>query len=210
MSEDATAGSSDTSPSEEGTPPRFRDARDIVRVVGSVALVGSLLVVVSGVVPPLVAVESGSMEPRIERGDMVFVVAETRFPGPDARHGVVTASAAETNGYDRFGRPGDVIVFRPNGDTERTPIIHRAMFYVETGENWYERADPAFLGRADSCDELTACPAPHDGFVTKGDANANYDQVEPSQSTVVRPRWVVGTAELRVPELGWVRLSAAG
>jgi len=207
MPDDLTAGHSGQSPSDDTAPSRFRGVRDIVRVVGSVVIVGLLVVVVSEVVPPLVAIESGSMEPRMERGDVVFVVGETRFPGPGARHGVVTASAAETSGYDRFGSPGDVIVFAPNGDTERTPIIHRAMVYVEEGENWYDRADPAFLGGADSCDELAGCPAPHDGFVTKGDANANYDQVEPTQSTVVRPRWVVGTAELRVPEFGWVRLS---
>jgi signal peptidase len=80
------------------------------------------------------------------------------------------------------------------------------MFYVERGENWYNRADPDALGGADSCAELANCPAPHGGFVTKGDANDNYDQVHPTRSTVVRPEWVIGTAELRVPELGWLRL----
>jgi len=55
---------------------------------------------------------------------------------------------------------------------------------------------------ADGCVEPANCPAPHDGLVTKGDADGTYDQVAPTESTVVRPRWVIGTAEL-----GWVRPS---
>ena len=178
--------------------------RESLVVVGSVVLVGVLLAAVSGVWPPLVAVESGSMQPNIDAGDMVFVVSEERFSGANAQHGVVTARRG--SGYERFGRDGDVIVFEPNGDADRTPIIHRAMFYVEDGENWYDRADPDALGGADSCRELANCPAPHAGFVTRGDAVGTYDQARPTTTTVVRPRWVVGTAEYRVPELGWLRL----
>jgi len=195
-----------TEDGDSGVPdgyPRYWYVRDIVTTVGAVVLVGGLLLAVSGVWPPLVAIESGSMQPHIETGDMVFVMAEDRFPGPDATHDVVTA---ESTDYNRFGRPGDVIVFTPNGDTERTPIIHRAMFYVESDENWYDRANPVYRGSAGNCTALANCPAPHDGFVTLGDANDRYDQVEPTKSTVVRPRWVIGTAELRIPELGWVRL----
>ena len=193
----------DRDPDDAIDRPRLWYVRDVVTTVGVVALVGGLLVAVSGVWPPLVAIESGSMEPHIDKGDMVFVMAEERFPGPNATHAVVTAESA---GYSRFGQPGDVIVFAPNGDRERTPIIHRAMFYVEADENWYDRADPQYRGSAGNCTALANCPAPHDGFVTLGDANGKYDQVTPAKSTVVRPRWVIGTAELRIPELGWVRL----
>jgi signal peptidase len=183
--------------------PRFWYVRDVGVALGTVVLAGVLLIAVSGVVSPLVAIESGSMEPQMERGDMVFLMAEERFPGPNATHGVVTA---ESSGYERFGRPGDVIVFAPDGDTDRTPIIHRAMFAVEAGEDWYDRADPEYRGSAGNCTSMANCPAPHDGFVTLGDANGRYDQVAPTKSTVVRPRWVIGTAEFRVPELGWVRV----
>jgi signal peptidase len=79
------------------------------------------------------------------------------------------------------------------------------MFWVEAGENWYDRADAIAVGGADSCEELAHCPAPHAGFVTKGDHNANYDQAS-RLSAPVRPAWIVGTAELRVPYLGHVRL----
>ncbi|MBX0322528.1 S26 family signal peptidase [Halomicroarcula sp. F13] len=181
--------------------------RDVGTSVGAVLLVGLLLFAVSGVWPPLVAIESGSMTPNIDTGDMVFIMAEDRFPGPDARHGVVTAQTGSESNYVMFREPGDVIVFEPDGDTQRTPVIHRAMFYVEDGENWYDRADPDAIGAADSCADLRNCPAPHDGFVTKGDFNDAYDQVT-GTSTVVRAEWVVGTAELRVPGLGWLRLQS--
>ncbi|MDS0260223.1 S26 family signal peptidase [Haloarcula sp. S1CR25-12] len=209
----AVVGSSGPEDDETGandgageTQARNRAIREVVTIVASVLVLGVSVVAISGVWPPLMAIESGSMEPHIDTGDMVYVVAEDRFPGPGARHGVVTAAAAEESGYDRFGQPGDVILYEPNGNDDRTPIIHRAMFYVESGENWYDRTDPDAVGGAESCVELTHCPAPHDGFVTRGDANGKYDQVRPTESTVVRPRWVIGTAEARVPELGWLRL----
>jgi len=82
------------------------------------------------------------------------------------------------------------------------------MLYVESGENWYGRADSDAIATASDCTELAHCPAPHAGFITKGDnaaTNSNYDQAT-ARSSVVRPRWVVGTAELRIPGLGWIRL----
>ncbi|WP_236035432.1 S26 family signal peptidase [Haloarcula rubra] len=178
---------------------------DMVGSAGAVLLVGLLLFAVSGVWPPLVAIESPSMDPHIEKGDLVFVMEEERFAGANAEHGVVTAARGER--YVRFSRPGDVIVYAPDGDNGTTPIIHRAMLYVEDGENWYDRADPAAVGVADNCRELTNCPAPHDGFITKGDNNRRYDQVGSSPiSDPVRPTWVIGTAEWRVPLLGEIRL----
>jgi len=180
---------------------------DIAGSAGSVVLVGMLLFAVSGVWPPLVAIESASMEPHIDKGDLVFVMEEERFSGENAKHGVVTARQASS--YDRFQQPGDVIVYEPNGSDRRTPIIHRAMFYVEKDEDWYSRADPDAIGDADNCSELANCPAPHDGFITKGDnerSNRNYDQVGNAISPPVKPEWVVGTAEYRVPLLGEIRL----
>ena len=180
-------------------------ATELASAVVAVCLVGLFLFAVSGVWPPLVAIESPSMTPNIETGDMVFVMDEERFPGPDAHHGVVTAAAGEQAGYVVFGRPGDVIVFMPDGDASATPIIHRAMLWVEQGENWYDRADPDAVGTATNCAELRNCPAPHAGFVTQGDFNGEYDQTG-TTSTVVRPSWVIGTGEVRLPNLGWVRL----
>lgn len=184
--------------------------RELVSSALAVALVGLLLFAVSGLWPPLVAVESGSMEPHMERGDLVFVVEEHRFAASEsyARTGVVTHEIGEEIGYRRFGGYGDVIVYERNGNGGATPIIHRARFWVEAGENWYQEANPRYLNGG-SCDAIPNCPAPHAGFITKGDNNQHYDQVN-GISDPVKPSWVRGRAQFRVPWLGYVRLVFAG
>jgi signal peptidase len=177
-----------------------------------VLAVGFLLFAVSGVWPPLVAVESDSMEPHLHKGDLVLVMEEHRLDPAFATGdtGIVTAETGVEEGYTQFGGPGDVIVYRPYGSESATPIIHRAHLWVEDDEDWYDRADPAYV-QADSCAELTACPAPSEGFITKGDnpvTNDYYDQTR-GISTVVKPEWVEGTAVLRIPWLGWIRLAAS-
>lgn len=183
---------------------------DILSSVFVVAMIGLFLFAASGVWPPLVAVESGSMEPHIQKGDLVFVMENDRFAGPGAHAstGVVTARAGSTTGYRSFQGYGDVIVYRPDGNTNATPIIHRAMFWVEADENWFDQADPSYRGHADNCRELRHCPAPHAGFITKGDHNGHYDQVLGGISGPVKPSWVVGTAQMRVPLLGQIRLAS--
>lgn len=186
--------------------------REILVSVLIVVAVGMLLYVVSGVWPPLVAVESDSMDPHLQKGDLVLVMEEGRF-APDfaaGDTGIVTAETGIERDYNRFGGPGDVIVYQPYGSESATPIIHRAHLYVEEGENWYDRADPGLI-KADSCDGLAACPAPADGFITKGDntvTNNYYDQTR-GISSVVEPEWVRGTAVVRIPWLGWIRLAAS-
>ncbi len=191
--------------------------RDVLVSVSAVLLIGFVLFGVSGIWPPMVAVESPSMEPNLERGDLVFIVDNERFTPDEAPSsgghstGVVPADVATETDRTKFGRHGDVIVYMPNGDPTHTPIIHRSMLWVEEGENWHDRADPERIRGADSCEELSDCPAPHAGFITHGDSNPTYDQVGTAQiSTVVRPEWIVGTAELKVPYLGYVRLWTAG
>jgi len=186
---------------------------DLASSVGSVLLVVGLLFAVSGVWPPLVAIESASMDPTIKPGDLVFVMAEDRFPGDGAHgeSGVVPARAGAGSGYTSFDGPGDVIVYEPDGNERATPVIHRAMFWVAEGENWHDVANADYVGSADDCEELEHCPAPHAGFVTKGDnlvTNQQYDQVQ-GISAPVKPAWVVGTAEARIPWLGCLRLRAS-
>jgi len=180
-----------------------RDFRDdpIIKLIEdiaiSVAIVGGIALVlygVSGIWPPMVAIESGSMEPGMSAGDIVFIVNPTGFVPDDAEavHGVVTHEKGEEAGYETFGDHGDAIVYRPDGSESRTAIIHRAMFYVEEGERWQ------------SMDGETMT-APHEGFVTKGDANDEYDQNQ-GLSSVVKPEWVQGKAQYRVPLIGNLRL----
>ncbi|MFB6133411.1 MAG: S26 family signal peptidase [Halanaeroarchaeum sp.] len=184
-------------------------AREVLVSALVVAIVGMLLFAISGVWPPMVAVESGSMEPHLERGDLVFVMEETRFAPEYAtgETGVVPYRTGIEHGYTSFGSYGDVIVYHPNGNPDRKPVIHRARFWVEEGENWYERADPAYVS-GDDCASIPNCPAPHAGFITKGDnpeTNGYYDQTR-GISEPVKPSWIEGTAEVKVPWLGWIRL----
>jgi signal peptidase len=182
--------------------------RDVAETVGTVLLVGVVLFAVSGVWPPMVAVESGSMEPHMSTGDLVFVTAPDRYAGPAATDaGVVTRDASR--GYERFGMRGDVVVYDPPG-RDGSPIIHRAMFHVEAGENWYDDAEQSALpAGVDSCDDLVNCPAPHAGYITKGDANPTYDQAR-GRAPPVKDAWVQSKAGVGVPYLGCVRLALTG
>jgi signal peptidase len=179
---------------------------DLLSSILAVLVVGAYLFAVSGVWPPLVAVESRSMVPNMQVNDLVFVMEEHRFPGKMAEPGtgVVTAQSASNGSYTKFGGGGDVIVFAPDGNEQTTPIIHRAMYWVDSGENWCALGNADHIRGLEPGDER--CTADHGGFITKGDNNVVYDQATP-RSGPVKPEWVVGTAEFRIPGLGWVRLS---
>nr|WP_158058965.1 S26 family signal peptidase [Halorussus halophilus] len=202
---------------------QFRDSdneavvfvREMLSSAGIVLAIGLLLFAISGVWPPMVAIESGSMNPHMQKGDLVFIMEEGRL-APAAAHGdtgVVTYQRGQQTGYTKFKEPGDVIVYEPDGKSYATPIIHRARFWVDEGDNWYEMADKEYIGsNVDSCEELANCPAPNSGFITKGDANQYYDQSNRMGpiSDPVEPEWIRGTAEVRIPWLGWVRLQFSG
>ena len=167
---------------------------------------GPLLVVVllaavaagtAGAWPPLVAVQSDSMTPGVERGDLVVVTATDRPPWGG---GVVGSD--EDDPPDRLGGSGDVVVFTSPNAPER-PILHRVAYEVSAGDDWTERADPDLL--ADDCADLRSCPAPHDGYVTYGDANGAYDQ-SAGISPVVREEWVHAKALGSIPLVGYVRI----
>jgi len=222
---DHAGPSSNSAPAESGTEPsepvwrQLWTATDgpllLLREVGFsfgiVLLIGLLLFSVSGVWPPMVAVESESMEPNINQYDLVIVTEPGRFaPETADRMGVVTADSVSGSGYTTFNRAGSVVVY-DNPESFGPPVIHRAHFYVEAGENWYDEANPDYV-TADSCDELEECPAPHAGYITKGDndeSNARYDQAN-GIAPVVKPGWVTGIAHLRIPRVGYIRLALTG
>jgi signal peptidase len=181
-------------------PPPLTHVRpnlpDLLAPAVAVLLVALVVAAVAGAWPPFVAVESGSMEPTVERGDLVVVTSTERFPwGGLVGH-------AEPGAPTRLGGEGDVVVFDPP-DAARRPILHRLAFPVSAGEDWTDRADPALLDG--DCDQIEACPAPHDGFITYGDANGEYDQ-SAGIATVVREEWISAKALVSVPNLGWFRV----
>ncbi|HEX2066075.1 MAG TPA: S26 family signal peptidase, partial [Candidatus Thermoplasmatota archaeon] len=62
----------------------------------------------------------------IDPGDLVFVRRVTE------RSDVATLAQ---QGDGRYGKPGDVVVYRPGGRSDVTPIIHRALFWVQVHED---------------------------------------------------------------------------
>jgi signal peptidase len=212
------SGDDDRVDPDAGVVTRFRTSewlpvvlvRETLSSALIVAVVGIVLFAISGIWPPMVAVESGSMEPHMQKGDLVFVTEPGRF-APDAGRGetgVVTHEVGSEEGYSSFGEPGSVVVYRQPGRLG-PPIIHRARFFVEEGENWYDRANPDYLP-GDSCETVPNCPAPNAGFLTKGDNNGMYDQVNAIGAPPVKPSWISGVARVRIPLLGWIRLVFSG
>lgn len=178
---------------------------DVGTGLGIVLIIGGLLFFLTGVWPPMVAVQSGSMEPQMERGDLIVVVETERYAPPySGENGLVTAQEGLQNQHSKFGSSGDVIVYSPNGSEQQTPIIHRVMFEVNESEDWTEKADSKYLP-SDSCSVLPNCPAQYDGFITKGDANPYYDQAV-RISEPVKQEWITAKSQFKIPYLGHVRL----
>jgi signal peptidase len=155
----------------EGLPlPGFvKDIIFVVVVVGGISLLSQLIL---GVWTPMVAVESGSMVPNLNIGDIIVVQGASRTE-------VIPWDEAEKTGYKEFNLPGDVVLYRPYGKEslnlldqakmllgiappadKATPIIHRALRYVNKGEPMWEGGPPA----------------PFSGYITKGDHNEVIDQ----------------------------------
>lgn len=115
-------------------------ARDILWVVGVVGTIAILLFLICGTWPAVVTIESGSMIPNMNIGDLVVVVEKDRFGE------LQTWDDGKLSGYKKFNDYGDVIIYRPNGVTDmwasigllplskQHPIIHRAMTWTDAGE----------------------------------------------------------------------------
>jgi signal peptidase len=115
-------------------------ARDILWMVAVVGGIALALYLICGTWPAVVAIESGSMTPHMNVGDLVIVVAPDRFGA------LQTWEQGNASGYRKYEDYGDVIIYRPNGITDfwasigvlplskQHPIIHRAMTWVDAGE----------------------------------------------------------------------------
>lgn len=157
--------------------------RDAVYIGGLILVITGIIYAFAGIWPPVVSVGGQSMLPDLMPDDLIFISGLNRA-------GVITYSEALPSGYRTFGDYGDVIVFRPFGNESQTPVIHRAMYYVEEGKQLWP-GGPA---------------APHPGYVTKGDNNFFYDQSSLiSREQPVRKEWVIGVSRFRIPFLGAVR-----
>jgi signal peptidase len=110
--------------------------RDVVTALVVVIIILLSLWAWGGRWPPMVVVESGSMQHLndasivgvIDTGDLTFVRTLERADG------VITWVEGQERGYERYGDFGDVIIYHKNGITETTPIIHRALVWIEWNE----------------------------------------------------------------------------
>lgn len=110
--------------------------RELLWVGAVVAGIALLLFLVSGTWPAVVTIESESMVPHMNVGDLVFVVKADRYGD------LQTWETGRETGYKKFGDYGDVLIYAPNGAEGSLipgigggvhPIIHRAMATVPEG-----------------------------------------------------------------------------
>ncbi|MFO7966126.1 MAG: S26 family signal peptidase [Archaeoglobaceae archaeon] len=154
--------------------------KDVASTLAIVAIILGTGFALTGTYPFMVAVESGSMVPNMHRGDVVFLIS------PD-RTDIVTRNEGLDSDYSSFGDYGDVIIFKPDGDDDKTPVIHRAIAWVE---------EDAELPNGQT--------ASHSGYLTQGDNNQVIDQ--PALTGPVKEDWIVGVAKLKVPVVGYFSL----
>jgi signal peptidase len=194
---------------------------------------------------PIVVVESGSMmhcsngyvpygrdcDARFARlgtidpGDLILVKDVDGAGDVDTRAG---------DGRSHYGRSGDVIVFRPDGLGDRTPVIHRALFFLQVNEDdtftieelglshVRDLDDPRIqeLGlssnyagtvRDGRLDPFCGPAGPgRSGFITRGDNNPAADQGAHTgiANCPVQVEWILGEARGEIPWLGLVKLYA--
>jgi signal peptidase len=116
--------------------PVYWRARDSLWFEPLVALAILLLLLVSLWAytqnwPPVYVIESESMQHGsndvlgvINTGDLVL--AQKVDPSK-----ITPYMVGVQNGYQTYGEYGDVLLYYPNGDTSVTPVIHRALLYLE-------------------------------------------------------------------------------
>jgi len=110
--------------------------REVFLAIGLVLLLLGSMWLATGMFPPMVVVESGSMKHNeagtmgaIDPGDLVLIM------DPDRVEIITYVEASnrenENFGYESHGMYGDVIIYEKNGGSD-TPVIHRALLKAET------------------------------------------------------------------------------
>lgn len=211
--------------------------RDILSMVFVLFLVIILLWSYTGqwFQAPLVAIESGSMEHTpplystnppfgrigtIDAGDLVLI-KKVDFYDDIITHGGSFGGAQAENGYKSYGLYGDVIVFHPDGNKDITPVIHRAMCWVDVtivnNQRTYTITEYGIINESSLPPipelglETNAQPNwDHSGFLTKGDNNRLFDNL-PNQgiyesSQPIKVEWITGKARGEIPWFGTINL----
>ncbi len=117
-------------------PPVFWRARDSLYFEPLVALAILAVLLVSLFAytanwPPVYVVESNSMQHGsgdhlgvLNAGDIVLAQRVSNSS-------IVTYVAGVSSGFTTYGEYGDVLLYYPNGSTSATPIVHRALLYLQ-------------------------------------------------------------------------------
>ncbi len=100
-----------------------------------IIFIGSIFIY-TGNWPSMVVVESNSMQHSddeaflgvIDTGDMVLVKSIEDVDD------VVSYMKGKRIGHETYGEYGDVVIYRKNGYTDTTPVIHRAIIWLEFNE----------------------------------------------------------------------------
>lgn len=151
--------------------------REIVSTLMMIAAIAVAAYSLSGTWPVMVAVETESMVPHINPGDLVFITK---------RVNITTYEEGVKINYESFGGYGDVIVYMPDGDPRKIPIIHRCMKWVEKGDKM----------------PFWNYTVTYSGYATLGDNNRGvYDRV------LVKEDWVVGVAVFKIPYIGYIPIA---
>ena len=185
----------------------FPVVRDVTLTIVVVASILTGLFVFSGIWPPMVVIESGSMQHSaeessvgvIDAGDLTLIRADEKVDR------IVTWVEGRETGYKRYGDNGDVIVFRKNGLNGSTPVIHRALVWIDINQTTNDSFDVPSMGLYDVQElvledlptyhngsrelidlridlrlilgNFNGVKTPHGGFITKGDSNPHVDQI---------------------------------
>lgn len=189
--------------SEEQVPSAVREIASVLVTVG---IIVAILFLVCGTWPAIVTIESESMVPHMNVGDLVLVMAGDRLAP------LQTMVEGQTSGYQKFSMPGDVIIYHPNGNTDLHPIIHRALYWTEAGPTNITYQE---MNKATGKIETKQYVAPHAGYITKGDNNPVIDQTgfgdnyrgTGSAIQPVKKEWIVGKAVYAVPLIGYLPLN---
>tara|TARA_B110001452_G_scaffold259793_1_gene256568 strand:- start:1563 stop:2531 length:969 start_codon:yes stop_codon:yes gene_type:complete len=124
--------------------------REIILAAGMIGLLVLAMWAHTGSMPPLVVVESNSMQHdsggevgTIDAGDLVLV--HSPEDSIIITFAEATSPKSQHFGYESLGMAGDVIIYERNGESESTPIIHRALFKIEIGQSTPSNEDGGCL-----------------------------------------------------------------
>jgi signal peptidase len=228
---------------------RYVVAREVLAGAGVVLLVLGLLWGTTGQPlgrSPIVVVESGSMMHcrqapgtaplgrmcttgnlgrlgTIDPGDLILV------KDIDRPSDVGTLAGG---GKSHYGKAGDVVVYRPDGNAGRTPVIHRALFWLQVNDDGTFSIDDLGLSHVANLDQesvraLGLMPGYADtlrdprfdslcgpvgparsGFITRGDNNPAADQSAHGgiAACPVKLDFILGKARGEIPWLGLFKL----